>query len=76
MLSLYRTFTTIGSPLIRFYLSRRLAKGKESQSRFAERLGNASMPRPEGLVAWIHGASVGESLSTLPVIERLRADHP
>ena len=76
MLSLYRTLTTLGSPLIRFYLSRRLAKGKESRSRFAERLGNASMPRPEGLVAWVHGASVGESLSTLPLIERLRADHP
>jgi 3-deoxy-D-manno-octulosonic-acid transferase len=76
MLSLYRAVTTLGSPLIRLYLSRRLANGKESQSRFAERLGNASMPRPEGLVAWIHGASVGESLSTLPLIERLRADHP
>jgi 3-deoxy-D-manno-octulosonic-acid transferase len=76
MLSLYRTVTTLGSPLIRFYLSRRLAKGKESRSRFAERLGVASRPRPEGLVVWVHGASVGESLSLLPLIERLRADHP
>jgi 3-deoxy-D-manno-octulosonic-acid transferase len=76
ILSLYRAVTTLGSPLILFYLSRRLAKGKESRARFTERLGNASMPRPEGLVAWVHGASVGECLSLLPLIERLRTDHP
>jgi 3-deoxy-D-manno-octulosonic-acid transferase len=75
-MSIYRILTNLGLPLIWFYLSRRLAKGKESQLRFTERLGNASMPRPEGLVVWVHGASVGESLSILPLIERLRTDHP
>ncbi|MBL6933755.1 MAG: 3-deoxy-D-manno-octulosonic acid transferase [Rhodospirillales bacterium] len=74
MLSLYRSVTTIGQPLIRFYLSRRLAKGKESRDRFGERLGVAGMARPDGWLIWIHAASVGESLSLLPVIERLRTD--
>ena len=76
MMSIYRIVTSLGFPLIRFYLSRRLAMGKECRLRFTERLGNASLPRPEGLIIWVHGASIGESLSMLPLIERLRADHP
>ena len=76
MMSVYRTLTNFGLPLIRFYLSRRLAKGKEDQFRFTERLGNASLPRPEGLLVWVHGASIGEALSILPLVERLRAQHP
>jgi 3-deoxy-D-manno-octulosonic-acid transferase len=76
MLSLYRTVTTIGHPLIRFYLSRRLAKGKENRERFSERLGVAGVARPDGWLIWIHAASVGESLSLLPVIERLRIEWP
>ena len=76
MLSLYRTITTIGHPLIRFYLSRRLANGKENRKRFGERLGIAGLARPDGWLTWVHAASVGESLSLLPVIERLRQDWP
>lgn len=76
ILPLYRTLTTFGQPLIRFYLSRRLKAGKESRERFGERLGQAARERPEGKLAWIHAASVGESLSLLPLIERLRKDRP
>jgi 3-deoxy-D-manno-octulosonic-acid transferase len=76
MMSLYRFLTNLGFPLIWFYLSRRLANGKECHLRFTERLGDASIRRPEGLVVWFHGASVGESLSMLPLIKRLRTDHP
>ncbi len=76
MLSLYRTATTLGHPLIRLYLSRRLAKGKENRARFGERLGLAGKSRPDGWLIWMHAASVGESLSLLPLIERLRTDWP
>ncbi len=76
ILSLYRTVTTIGWPLIRLYLNRRMANGKEDAKRFGERLGRAGIPRPDGPLVWIHGASVGESLSMLPLIERLRKDKP
>lgn len=75
MMSVYRTVTNLGLPLIRLYLSRRRAMGKECKLRFTERLGNASISRPEGSLIWVHGASIGEALSILPLIERLRADH-
>ncbi|MCK4940079.1 MAG: 3-deoxy-D-manno-octulosonic acid transferase [Rhodospirillaceae bacterium] len=71
MLSFYRMFTGLGAPLIALYLSRRLKKGKEDPERFTERLGIASIPRPDGKLVWIHAASVGEALSMLKVIEQI-----
>ena len=74
ILSLYRALTTAGWPLIRLYLAYRRANGKEDQKRFAERLGFPGLPHPGGRLVWIHAASVGESLSMLPLVGRLRAD--
>ena len=42
-------------------------------SALAERRGEASLQRPPGPLIWVHGASVGEMLAAVPLIERLRA---
>ncbi|TQV83637.1 3-deoxy-D-manno-octulosonic acid transferase [Denitrobaculum tricleocarpae] len=74
--ALYRGFGTLGAPLIERHMDKRLARGKEDAERFGERFGRSSIARPEGTLIWIHGASVGESVSALPLIERLRKDRP
>ena len=54
-------------------LDRRLKRGKELAARLPERRGESSVARPKGPLVWMHGASVGEMLSILPLIERIRA---
>ncbi len=68
---IYTSVIYLGSPLLSRYLNRRIASGKEDPDRILERKGLTDIPRPDGKVIWVHGASVGESLSVLPVIEDL-----
>jgi 3-deoxy-D-manno-octulosonic-acid transferase len=74
--ALYRAVTMAAAPLIRRYLSGRAARGREDPARIHERYGEASIARPDGQVIWIHGASVGEALSMLSLIERLVSENP
>lgn len=73
---LYKIFTTLASPLIKAYLYYRKFKGKEDKFRFNERFGKATIPRPEGDVIWFHGASVGEAISMLTMIDKVREAYP
>ncbi len=75
-IALYRGLTWVGGPLIRCYMKKRLKSGREDPKRREERMGIPSAARPDGKLILIHAASVGESLSVLPIVRRLRTERP
>lgn len=75
-LSLYRAGTALLEPLAPVLLGRRARTGKEDPARLHERLGRPTTPRPAGRLVWLHGVSVGETLSLLPLAKALGEARP
>jgi 3-deoxy-D-manno-octulosonic-acid transferase len=69
----YRRLSAAATPLAPLLLARRLKRGNEDPRRIAERRGEAALERPAGPLIWAHGASVGEILAVMPLVESLRA---
>ena len=72
LLRLYAGVLGFAGPLVAWgVLSWRRRHGKEMTTRIGERRGHASRMRPEGIVIWVHAASVGELISVLPLVGAL-----
>ncbi len=63
----------LAAPGVRLLLRRRARRGKEVAARLGERRGLEPTARPAGPLVWLHAASVGESVSVLPVAAALAA---
>lgn len=70
----YRLVTAAVAPLAPLLLSYRLKRGKEDPARLPERYGESKHARPSGPLVWVHGASVGEIMAVIPLIDHMRAD--
>jgi 3-deoxy-D-manno-octulosonic-acid transferase len=67
----YRLLTAAATPLAPVLMSHRLKSGKELAARLNERYGESDVARPSGPLVWVHGASVGELVSVIPLIQRI-----
>ncbi|MGB0968476.1 MAG: 3-deoxy-D-manno-octulosonic acid transferase [Halocynthiibacter sp.] len=69
----YRTLTGLIPLIARRHLRKRIAKGKEHDSRWIEKLGQATLPRPAGRLIWLHAVGLGEVLALRGLIDALHA---
>ena len=72
----YRVLSVLLYPFLELYLFYRLYKKKEDKKRLKERFGTASQNRPEGDLIWLHAVSVGETNSSLILVEELLESLP
>lgn len=76
MLLLYKIVVILLYPFVLANLMRRKSRGKEHETRFEEKLGQITVKRPKGKLIWFHAVSIGESLSIISLIHRIRKDDP
>ncbi|AHJ67887.1 3-deoxy-D-manno-octulosonic-acid transferase [Granulibacter bethesdensis] len=72
---LYAGAASVAIPLLNRHLARRARQGKEQVARLPERRGLGA-DRPMGRLLWLHAASIGESVSVLPLLAALHRLDP
>ena len=75
-LKFYLFLSYLLDPIYFIYQLISVLRGKENPKRLWERWVTKQIKRPSGKLIWLHAASVGESLSLLPLIEKIIADDP
>jgi 3-deoxy-D-manno-octulosonic-acid transferase len=72
LLTGYRAVSALLEPAAAGLLLWRRRNGKEDSTRLAERRGYPGVRRPDKTLVWLHGASVGETVTLLPLVEKLQ----
>jgi len=75
-LRLYSLAANMLGPVAYRGVCRKLEAHGTDRTRWPERLGRATVPRPDGPLIWFHAASVGECLSVLTLIAHWAASRP
>ena len=65
----YKLLSYLFYPVSKIYLFSRKLKSKEHKTRYKEKFSEIKIERSKGFLVWFHAASVGESLSILPIID-------
>lgn len=73
---LYRGVSTLLAPFVWRKVAGKLRAHGMTEPRVRERLGHATLPRPSGRLVWLHGASVGESILVLTLVQTLSDADP
>ena len=71
---MYLFLSFLLDPIYLIYQYISVLRGKESSARFWERWVDKKIKRPSGKLIWFHSASVGETLSVIPLIQKLIKD--
>ena len=73
---LYLILSIILDPIYFLYQNIAILRKKEEKKWLLERWVNKGVKRPKGQLIWVHVASVGEALSTFPLIQKILGDLP
>ena len=65
----YKLLTYLFYIISPIYIFLRKIKKKEDPKRFKEKFSEIRLSRGGGFLVWIHAASVGETISVLPLLE-------
>lgn len=72
ILRLYTLANIICTPLLLLLIAFRVLQKKEDPRRIKERFGLSNKRKPRKKVIWFHAASVGETLSIVPLLDSLK----
>jgi len=72
----YRIISILILPFLTLYIFYRALKGKENYHRIKERFGFSSQKKPQKEMVWIHAVSVGETNSSLVLLDELLKSLP